>query len=772
MEEALRESEGKLRHILENSTNLFYAHTPDHVLTYVSPQAKEFLGCDPEEAAASWQDFITENPVNLGGIESTERALRTGTRQPPYELQLVRKDGRIVWVEVNEAPVMEDGKVTGIVGSLTDVTERKRAEEELRKSERDLQEYIDSMRTFSAKLSPDGRIIAFSHAAALAAGVTKEEVRGTPFVEGKWFTFDPVVVTRVRDALARARQGETVVYQEKVLSVLGVLDIDFNLTPVLDAEGGVKYIVAEGRDITAQKRAEDAVRQSEASFRAIAEAIPNIVWTAAPDGLLDYVNKRAVEDLGRPFDQIIREGWQSILHPDDLPGALVVWSRCLRTGEPYRCEFRLMSAGGDYRWHLAQALAVRDSEGNITKWFGTTTDITERRELEETLEESRSALTEYVNALTTMNAKVAPDGTMMLVGSAAIVVSGEAPEALVGRSFLDGPWWTFDPEVHARVRGAFARAVAGDAVAYEERIKVASGRVLVINFGLTPILGSDGHVKYVIAEGRDVTALKEAEARLLDQRDRLEAATRELRAANRELEAFSYSVSHDLRAPLRGIQYLAEALVEDYSHHLDDEGRETLKRLRTEAERMSDLIEDLLNLSRITRGDLHRETVDLTALAESIVSEIRRREPARDVDIHVERGLTARADPRLLRVVLENLLGNAWKYTSKRPQARIVLGVQHTAGAPDTLFVRDNGAGFDMAKAGRLFAPFQRLHSASEFQGTGIGLATVRRIVERHGGHVWAQGVPGVGATFYFTLEPGPVPGAERATSSSTSHAA
>jgi light-regulated signal transduction histidine kinase (bacteriophytochrome) len=220
---------------------------------------------------------------------------------------------------------------------------------------------------------------------------------------------------------------------------------------------------------------------------------------------------------------------------------------------------------------------------------------------------------------------------------------------------------------------------------------------------------------------------------------------------NRELEAFSYSVSHDLRAPLRAIDGFSQALVEDCGEQLDDSARDYLRRIRAATKRMADLIDDLLDLSRVTRREMRREPVDLSALASAIGSQLQRSEPARRVDLVVRPGLVARGDPHLLRLLLENLLGNAWKFTGGRAEARVEFGATEAHGGV-AYFVRDDGVGFDMAYADKLFGAFQRLHAADEFPGTGIGLATVQRIVHRHGGRVWAESVVGGGATFYFSL--------------------
>jgi signal transduction histidine kinase len=225
----------------------------------------------------------------------------------------------------------------------------------------------------------------------------------------------------------------------------------------------------------------------------------------------------------------------------------------------------------------------------------------------------------------------------------------------------------------------------------------------------------------------------------------------QLERSNRELEAFSYSVSHDLRAPLRAIDGFSKVLLASHADKLDAQGKGYLDRVRAATQRMSLLIDDMLNLSRITRGELRRETIDITALARGVAEELKRLHPEHAVRFEVDEGLTAEGDTRLVRIVLTNLIGNAWKFTSKTPQASIAVG--RVEGATSVFFVRDNGAGFDMTYADGLFRPFQRLHAQSEYEGNGIGLATVQRIVDRHGGKVWAEGAVGAGATFCFTLE-------------------
>src|SRR2546428_8271700 len=242
--------------------------------------------------------------------------------------------------------------------------------------------------------------------------------------------------------------------------------------------------------------------------------------------------------------------------------------------------------------------------------------------------------------------------------------------------------------------------------------------------------------------------------RTQELQERHEAVRRnaaELLAANQELDAFAYSVSHDLRAPLRSIDGFSHVLLEDYAAQLDQAGRDSLQRVRAASQRMATLIDDLLKLARVTRAEMRTEVVDLSGMARDIVAELQRATPERHVEFAIAPGLEARGDPRLLRVALDNLLRNGWKYTAKQPRPQIEFASTNVNGER-AFVVRDNGAGFDMKYADKLFGVFQRLHSAAEFEGTGVGLATVRRIITRHGGRIWAEGAVDPGATFYFTL--------------------
>jgi two-component system sensor histidine kinase/response regulator len=250
---------------------------------------------------------------------------------------------------------------------------------------------------------------------------------------------------------------------------------------------------------------------------------------------------------------------------------------------------------------------------------------------------------------------------------------------------------------------------------------------------------------------RQAALLAQSERAALELAETRAELVRELEHKNRELESFSYAVSHDLRAPLRRIDSFSRAILESQGKRLDDEGRKFLSRVREASQQMSQLIDDVLYLSRVTRTELRDQEVDLSAVAELVVSRLQEGQPDRLVEVKIRPGVVVTGDGQLLKIALENLLQNAWKFTGKQTEPRIEFGLTQTSGEP-TYFIRDNGAGFEMTYASRLFGPFQRLHSQQDFPGSGIGLATVQRIIHRHGGRVWAEGLVGQGATFYFTL--------------------
>jgi PAS domain S-box-containing protein len=310
---------------------------------------------------------------------------------------------------------------------------------------------------------------------------------------------------------------------------------------------------------------------------------------------------------------------------------------------------------------------------------------------------------------------------------------GYPREALLGRPYTD----FVTPASRELFKASFPRFKAeGRIDGLEFEMIRADGSTFDVLLNATAIVDASGAFVSSRSTLFDITTRKAAE---------VQAAS-----MSRELEAFSYSVAHDLRSPLRSIDGFSQALAEDYGGVLDDTGQDYLQRVRAAAQRMGRLIDDLLALSRITRADLRRERVDLSKLTREILERLRAEHPERTIEVTVAAELVVGADQRLLSVAMENLLSNAVKFTARRPVAHIEVGVR--PGAETVYYVKDDGAGFDMAYADHLFKPFKRLHKQSEFEGTGIGLATVRRVIERHGGRIWADGAVDQGATFYFTL--------------------
>jgi PAS domain S-box-containing protein len=359
----------------------------------------------------------------------------------------------------------------------------------------------------------------------------------------------------------------------------------------------------------------------------------------------------------------------------------------------------------------------------------------------------RRDLENMISALagTTTDAIVTADhhGTITYVNHAAEALFGRPAGELAGQ-----PLTVLMPE---RLREAHRKGLARYLAS---RATVVLGKTIEM-----PALRADGSERAVEmsiatweASGKPAFA---AIIRDVSERKRIEAAlelrSHQLEDANRELEAFGYSVAHDLRAPLRAMSGFAQILVDDHTERLDRKGIGYLRKIQSTVRRMGALIDALFALSRLSRGELHRQSVDLSAMARSIVAQLAAAEPARAVEVTVEERLRANADPRMVRNLLENLIGNAWKFTGKTASPRIVVG--HTEGG--AFFVRDNGAGFDLVAAGKLFSPFERLHSPDDFPGSGIGLATVQRIVHRHGGRIWVNAQVNAGATFFFTLSPG-----------------
>lgn len=410
---------------------------------------------------------------------------------------------------------------------------------------------------------------------------------------------------------------------------------------------------------------------------------------------------------------------------------------------------------GELYPELLSITAVRSPEGEVTNYIGVFSDLSERLAQERALREMRERMELALDA--------GGVGTWIWEpGSGRLECDERAGELIAGSPA--NPPRTFEALLEripagerASVLDAFVRP-ARQQLAFRAEFQVAlpGGAVRHLVARARPHCGETDGLCRVFGVVWDVTErhMREQEVRELNAtlERRVRERTAELEAALAELESFSYSVAHDLRAPLRGLDGFSRILSDEYGDRLDETGRDYLRRIGAASRRLDRLIDNLLKLSRISQSRMERVPVNLSGMAREVAIALQAAQPERKADFVIERHLRAVGDPVLLRALLENLLGNAWKYSSRKARTRIEFGSRPLAGGETAFFVRDNGDGFDMAQAGKLFAPFQRLHAADEFAGTGVGLASVARTVARHGGRVWAEAVRGEGATFYFTL--------------------
>lgn len=504
-----------------------------------------------------------------------------------------------------------------------------------------------------------------------------------------------------------------------------------------------------------------ALRRAEQKLRLAMDATQDGIWEWYPQTGAVVWSPEAYTMLGYAPDAfpMSLDRWRALLHPEDAPGIMQeIMAQIDAEPDAFAVEFRLQHRDGSWVWIYGRGrVAEVDAEGALVRVIGTHTDITARKEMETALRQSENLLQRVFDLL--------PIGLWIADAEGRLIRNNPA-----GRRI-----WGAEPRVGQDEYRVFRarRMPSGEPVAPDDwalnhtinegvtvvdemlEIDAFDGERRVILNYTAPVVDESGNVEAAIIINQDITARQRATAALrtlnAELEQRVAARTAELEAANQELEAFAYAVSHDLRAPLRALDGFSAALLTHHTDQLDDQGQHYLDRIQAASQRMGMLIHDLLNLSRVTRHTMARERVDLSALAWDVVAELREGDPERAVDVRVGEGMIVEGDAHLLRIALQNLLDNAWKFTGHAPRPRIEVGTVTQAGER-VFFVRDNGVGFDMAYADKLFKPFQRLHAMDAFPGTGIGLVTVRRIVTRHGGRIWVTAAEDDGATFSFTL--------------------
>lgn len=477
----------------------------------------------------------------------------------------------------------------------------------------------------------------------------------------------------------------------------------------------------------------------QANVHAFLEAAPDALIVVGRDGYILLVNGQAEtlfgyarsELVGQPIEVLIPERHRDG-HPLHRAGYFdAPRRRPIGVGVDLRARRR---DGSEFPAEISLG-PVDTPEGLLA--VATVRDVTERKKMEA----QRDELARIVDSSHDAIIGNTLDGIVRSWNAGARHVFGYSAEEMIGQSIS-----VLLPPGHEHEEPAIIdRLARGERVeAFETVRRRKTGESIDVSVTISPIRDAAGQVVGASRVARDISDRKRTERKLTRAREATEAA-------NRELEAFSYSVAHDLRAPLRGIDGFSQAILEDYGDKLDAEGQHYLRRVRESAQQMAQLIDGLLSLAKIGRGDTRRDYVTLGEIARRVAERLKEDEPERNVEFRLAQGLMTIGDARLLRIALENLFGNAWKFTRQKEQAIIELGCTRKDNVV-VFFVRDNGVGFDPAYATKLFGVFQRLHTQEEFEGTGVGLATVQRIIRRHSGRIWAESAVGEGATFYFTL--------------------
>jgi PAS domain S-box-containing protein len=700
-----------------------------------------------------------------------------------FECRIIWPNGDTHWIwACGDHQRDSSGQATQMSGIVEDVTGRHQAEEALREKEHMLSESqrIAHVGSWSLDLSePDGRII-WSEELYRIYGVSPQ-------------TFIPTM----ESLLSLVVPEDRAIMQKWVAACVGgekPSEFDFRVTL---PDGRIRFITGRGelqldanrrpiriagsaQDVTERKLAEGALRESEERFHAMLNGIPQLAWMAEADGSIFWYNQRWYDYTGTTLKQMQGWGWQRVHHPTVLPKVMEEWKASIAHGTEFEMEFPLRAADGHFGTFLTRIVPLKDEEGRVVRWFGTNTDISERKQAEEQLSiVARELALKAEELATSREALEAQTGMLKLVldnmGEGLIAADQEgrflvwnnAAHTLMGRGAEDlyTEQWTEHYHVllpdgitpYPPDRLPLVRALRGESVQVELIVQPPENlQATFLEVTARPLLDRRGSLCGGVAVMRDVTESRENEREIRKLNDELEIRvmqrTAQLEIANHELEAFSYSVSHDLRAPLRHIAGFSKMLVEEFGPTLDPGAKHYLDRIQAGTQRMGLLVDELLGLARVGRHPLNRQPAKLNAIVDDVIALLEPDTQGRHVCWEIADLPIVECDQTLVRQIFQNLLANALKFTRMRDPAVITVGHREQEDGGLVLFVRDNGVGFNMKYADKLFGVFQRLHREEDFEGTGIGLATVQRIVQKHGGRAWAEGEEGKGATFYFTL--------------------
>lgn len=748
-----------LASIVDSSDDAIIGKDLDGTILSWNRGAEKLYGYSAQEMIGQSISILCPPDLSNEPHEVLER-IKHGEKVEHYETERVGKAGQRIQTSLTVSPILDpDGRITGASTIARDITDRKRAQEALKASEALLRNVIDSSTDFIFVKDRELRIILCNQAYAQALGKSVADITGRFDTELGWerelVEGNPAKGIKGWEQDDRAAlNGETVQIAAEPCNVAGEIHyFDTVKAPFRPAQGEIAGLVGVSRDITERKKTEQRLRETEQNYKTLFDSINEGFCTI--EVLFDEKNK-AVDfrylDVSPSFERqsgipdargrTIRQ-----IAPQLEESWFEFYGRIALTGEPARFEMAAQQLG---RWYDVYAFRVGEpAQRRVAALFY---DITERKRTEHELHQASTYNRSLIEASLDPLVTIASDGSITDVNQATEQATGLSRQALIGTDFCD--YFTDPKRARAGYQLVFQQGWTQD---YELELRHRDGSIRPVVYNASLYRNEAGETVGVFAAARDITERKRAEREVKELNASLERRvaerTAELLAVNQELEAFNYSVSHDLRAPLRHIDGYSTILLADYCAALPDDGRTCMNRIRDEAQRMGRMVDELLDLSRISRRELSNQLTGLGTLVAEVLGELAPDLQGRQIDWRIGELPFADCDPVLMRLVFANLLGNAVKFTRGRKLAVIEVG-QTRAEGQTVLFVRDNGVGFSMKYADKLFGVFQRLHRREDFEGSGVGLVTVQRIIHKHGGRIWAEAELDKGATFYFTLGP------------------